>query len=300
MSRRRGALEAQLRPDEQAIRDRFDAERRAYQLERDLARATTEEEKAQILARFAEAEKERLFMRNLAQREADELAGIDKRRRDLENDFAQEALEREIERLRTARDERIQTANDALAENTANYIAAAEAESERLREEYGVRLGDLRDQLVEKIPDLTGEADETITTFLQGVESLIADMARDAIEDAGRVQRSIADVISGAKAATAAINAIPSAPAPFLGLPSTPLQGFATGGVVGGPMGSPQLVLAHGGETILPTHQGGGYMGGTTIVVNVAGSVVAQQQLVESMRQGLNHANRINGREAVL
>lgn len=33
------------------------------------------------------------------------------------------------------------------------------------------------------------------------------------------------------------------------------LPGFDSGGVVGGPRGSAQLVLAHGGETILPTHR---------------------------------------------
>jgi len=33
--------------------------------------------------------------------------------------------------------------------------------------------------------------------------------------------------------------------------------GFDTGGVVPGPIGSPQLAVVHGGETILPTHKGG-------------------------------------------
>lgn len=43
--------------------------------------------------------------------------------------------------------------------------------------------------------------------------------------------------------------------------------GFASGGIVPGPMGSQQVVLAHGGETILPTHRGGNWGGNTTIVV---------------------------------
>ena len=30
---------------------------------------------------------------------------------------------------------------------------------------------------------------------------------------------------------------------------------FAEGGVIGGPVGAPQLVMAHGGETVLPTHR---------------------------------------------
>jgi hypothetical protein len=36
----------------------------------------------------------------------------------------------------------------------------------------------------------------------------------------------------------------------MLGLPA-----FDTGGVVGGPIGAPQLALVHSGETILPTHK---------------------------------------------
>ncbi len=36
------------------------------------------------------------------------------------------------------------------------------------------------------------------------------------------------------------------------------IPGFNDGGVVPGPRGSPQLVMAHGGETFIPTHQTGG------------------------------------------
>lgn len=35
------------------------------------------------------------------------------------------------------------------------------------------------------------------------------------------------------------------------------IQGFQTGGVVSGPVGSPQLAVVHGGETVLPTGTGG-------------------------------------------
>jgi hypothetical protein len=48
------------------------------------------------------------------------------------------------------------------------------------------------------------------------------------------------------------------------------VPGFASGGVVPGPMGSPQLIQAHGGETVLPTHKPGG-VGGNTYIVNLYG-----------------------------
>ncbi len=36
------------------------------------------------------------------------------------------------------------------------------------------------------------------------------------------------------------------------------IPGMDNGGIVPGPLGSPQLILAHGGETVLPTHKMGG------------------------------------------
>jgi hypothetical protein len=42
---------------------------------------------------------------------------------------------------------------------------------------------------------------------------------------------------------------------------------FGSGGVVGGPRGSAQLIMAHGGETVLPTHKNGAGFGGPGIVI---------------------------------
>jgi hypothetical protein len=50
----------------------------------------------------------------------------------------------------------------------------------------------------------------------------------------------------------------------FPGFPGSSLiPGFDDGGVVPGPRGSAQLIMAHGGETVLPTHKSGG---GTQII----------------------------------
>jgi len=51
-----------------------------------------------------------------------------------------------------------------------------------------------------------------------------------------------------------------------VGVTSTNIPQFDTGGVVPGPRGAAQLVVAHGGETILPTHKTGAAGGG---VVNI-------------------------------
>ena len=66
---------------------------------------------------------------------------------------------------------------------------------------------------------------------------------------------------------------------------------MANGGIVPGALGSPQLILAHGGETVLPTHKrGGGMMGGSVINVTVNAGVGTDgfsvgQQVVNVIKQ---------------
>jgi len=63
---------------------------------------------------------------------------------------------------------------------------------------------------------------------------------------------------------------------------------FDDGGVVPGPRGSAQLAVVHGGETILPTHKGGGVGGGLTINVHVAGSVIqGERDIKRAVRDAL-------------
>ena len=44
----------------------------------------------------------------------------------------------------------------------------------------------------------------------------------------------------------------------YKGMTSRGVKGYDTGGIVPGPRGMAQLAIVHGGETILPTHKGGG------------------------------------------
>lgn len=64
-----------------------------------------------------------------------------------------------------------------------------------------------------------------------------------------------------------------------------PLSGFASGGIVPGPTGSPQLAIVHGGEKINAVNtaaQGGS--SGVNVNVYVAGSVVAERNLAQTVR----------------
>ena len=77
----------------------------------------------------------------------------------------------------------------------------------------------------------------------------------------------------------------------------TEIQGFDSGGIIGGPIGSPQLVLAHGGETVFPTHKqplasmmGAGavnFNGGITVVTQARdGQALLNDFLAAVRRQG--------------
>lgn len=60
------------------------------------------------------------------------------------------------------------------------------------------------------------------------------------------------------------------------------LPSFDTGGIVPGPIGSPQVIIAHGGETVLPTHKSGtssGWSGdqNVNVTINVSETVGLQE-----------------------
>ncbi len=66
------------------------------------------------------------------------------------------------------------------------------------------------------------------------------------------------------------------------------LQGFDSGGIVGGPVGAPRLAMVHGGETILPTHKRGG--GG--IVVHINNPVLLDDTMVTAMQEQISRMLR--------
>lgn len=63
------------------------------------------------------------------------------------------------------------------------------------------------------------------------------------------------------------------------------LPAFDQGGIVPGPVGSPQMIKAHGGETILPTHKKGDMSGGP--LVNIENATFESKTDVEAFAQRL-------------
>jgi len=75
-----------------------------------------------------------------------------------------------------------------------------------------------------------------------------------------------------------------------------PGQTFATGGVVQGPIGSPQMILAHAGETVLPTHKQSisNFGGASTTIINnyFQGPVMGEQDFIRRLEEGRQEAIR--------
>lgn len=63
------------------------------------------------------------------------------------------------------------------------------------------------------------------------------------------------------------------------------VPGYGSGGVVGGSMGSPQLIMAHGGETVLPTHKSGGGLQAVNVYLD-------SRQIAAAL---VDHANNSGG-----
>ena len=69
-------------------------------------------------------------------------------------------------------------------------------------------------------------------------------------------------------------------------------RGFASGGIVPGPIGQPQLAMVHGGETIIPAGESGG------ITINFTQPIFMERedqmnQLVDKIRKGIQRQDRL-------
>lgn len=75
------------------------------------------------------------------------------------------------------------------------------------------------------------------------------------------------------------------------------IPGFDHGGVVPGPTGSPRLIMAHGGETVVPTHRPGfrGGRGDTYITVNAPNYVGDKRDLERVLLDALQSLQRRGG-----
>ena len=107
-------------------------------------------------------------------------------------------------------------------------------------------------------------------------------------------------LISAAQTAANAVSSIPSLPSlpgipggGLLGGITSRIPGFARGGMVGGPIGAPQLAVVHGGERILtPAQQRGGQTLTLDMTIRVEGGVISEGDLSGYLVDAINRALR--------
>lgn len=223
-----------------------------------------------------------------------------------------EEEDRAIARQRQQEDdaERIRDLQDRAAERRAELEAAAaeETAAEELRrqeaidaenESYSNRrleLGQFLDdklasidegraKAIEAIGRELAEAQELTTTELQN----IAEAAGRIGEDAGarfaegmnlgfRTNTRLASLLGIAGEQAVSSSSAFATPGAF----GSSVPGFANGGIVPGPIGAPQLVIAHGGERITPPGQG------VTINVNGVGADMLAQIIGQKVKEGVD------------
>jgi tape measure domain-containing protein len=142
--------------------------------------------------------------------------------------------------------------------------------------------------------------------FFGGIWSSLTNSATGAGNSIGNaIGGAIASAINSAKSViTTAVNWIVDKINSFVDglnntvgkLPGVPKLGhlphFDNGGVVPGPIGSAQLIVAHGGETVLPTHKQSGNYGNQTINVY---ATINQDVDIETLGQKLAYYGKQMG-----
>jgi hypothetical protein len=128
----------------------------------------------------------------------------------------------------------------------------------------GVLLWKNWDTIKEKAGQLAGFLVDKlggVKDFVVGIFNDIAGAVGGVIDRIGDFIEMLQNIPSAGDVAGAVGSAIPGSGSGFadaLGSGIRRLPGFDSGGVVPGPRGRARLVMAHGGETILPTHRTGG------------------------------------------
>jgi TP901 family phage tail tape measure protein len=239
--------------------------------------------------RRALEEAEVIFRQGLAERERLHRQEQEAKRRAFDDRLEEEALARQITRIHAEAEARMTSIHDTLAEKQTSIEAQAEQERMTLTQSLQDRLGDLKTAFVDKLPAVLGNAESVLTSFLDRV--------------AEQTSISTARMVTAAHTAAAAMQDIPSIQPRY----QWAIPKFDTGGIVPGPIGAPRLVIAHGGETILPTHKSGASGGMQAIDYDrlgaaVAGALRAAPPVVNvsDVRGALNQTSRYNGRQEAL
>lgn len=190
---------------------REDAEAQ-YQLQRDLAKATSDQQRDQILARFKDSEAERAHRRQL---DAEDRAFADQQARErqaFEDQLADEGLAKQIKRIEQERDARLKAVQDELAAREAGLVQSAQTGLQRVIQQVNdainASIGQLFDNLPEEMRKRGGPTDPA---FLGAVRNDVSGLI---VPIAGMIQSLLANLAG-----------IPNTYGPGVSLPALPPGG---------------------------------------------------------------------------
>ena len=155
--------------------------------------------------------------------------------------------------------------------------------------------GFIRDKIVAPVETLIG-----FFADLPGKAQAAWDGLRNAISNVvGSIKSELGEIAAAADRALGPLDEIVSFGGGALGSVLGAIPGipeYDSGGVVPGPTGAPRLVLAHGGETFIPTHkrgmEGAAGSGGGTLVVNLHDATIRSEDDVVRLARMLEEETR--------
>ena len=248
-------------------------------LETTMKDATSELTKAELAAATYELVMEQLGDETGALTEAQEAGATSSNELSAEMKENQETVGQSFQKLKTTAEQSLSSMIGGL-ESFGNWIANGIKSLREFRDKGVPFLSQVADILQGLIFWLSG-AKGGFEQFQAAVDRTKGAIGR-LVSAIGRIPRSIRN--------------------PFANWRMPKIPGFATGGVVPGGAGTPQLVVAHGGEQIgsrTKAGGGGGGGGGDTYIVNVSGGLDSGQAIGQAIVDALQTYNRNTGPIAI-
>jgi TP901 family phage tail tape measure protein len=200
----------------------------------------------------------------------------------LQKQFDDEDLARRITNIYKERDERIRAANEAFEKQRENLRTQLANEVIDLRTSLAERLDTIRRDYTDKLAELVSSAGSAVIPYVDSIESAMRGALNNVTNSADAATQAIIRAYNAEGQLHVLLSQRPNPaplPAPPPGsiqnvpnsqaLPNTLTPGYQYGGEVPGPFGSPQWVLAHGGER----YAGIGMYGNTLTSVLMAESM---------------------------
>jgi len=224
---RRKALEDRLAAEKRVHEEQVEDQELIYQRDRELRKAKTDEERRQILERYAEQVEETQHRRELARQEAEFEKQQEAERAALERELHDEELNRQRARIQQQLQESIAAANAEFADRKAKADQQAKEDIERVAMTAAASLQEMKQRFFDKLPD--------------AAKAGAADLAKLLDDTIGNSVRAIWDTVAKVQAATG-------------------LGGGSSGGgaAAGGGAGESGGGYWSNGEYIDPRHQPGG------------------------------------------